>query len=206
MKSKPCKQLLHSLRTSSRKSDLGWLILVLTFVCSLGRIFPQEIHLDARQLGESVNISARLESIPYKDVFTSLQDGLEAEITFQFRLYEKVGGVLSIFGDRLIGQREPSYRAHMNLYDNTYSLITSSGEKLEFKKREDFIESFFGIQMIAFSDFVPEMNKVYYLRARIRLSHVKLVPPLNLIYILGPIGITTDWKEIRIGIARGEVH
>ena len=206
MKSKPCKQLLHSLRTSSRKSDLGWLILVLTFVCSLGRIFPQEIHLDARQLGESVNISARLESIPYKDVFTSLQDGLEAEITFQIRLYEKVGGVLSIFGDRLIGQREPSYRAHMNLYDNTYSLITSSGEKLEFKKREDFIESFFGIQMIAFSDFVPEMNKVYYLRARIRLSHVKLVPPLNLIYILGPIGITTDWKEIRIGIARGEVH
>ena len=206
MKSKPCKQLLHSLRTSSRKSDLGWLILVLTFVCSLGRIFPQEIHLDARQLGESVNISARLESIPYKEVFTSLQDGLEAEITFQFRLYEKVGGVFAIFGDRLIGQREPSYRAHMKLYDNTYSLITSSGEKLEFKKREDFVKSFFGIQIIAFSDFVPETNKDYYLRARIRLSHVKLIPPLNLVYILGPIGITTDWKEVRLGKTRGEVH
>jgi len=143
MKSKPCKQSLHSLRTSSRKSDLAWLILVLTFVCSPNRIFPQKIHLDAQQLGEGVNISARLESIPYKEVFTSLQDGLEAEITFQFRLYEKVRGVFAIFGDRLIGQREPSYRAHMKLYDNTYTLITSSGEKLEFKKREDFVKSFF---------------------------------------------------------------
>jgi hypothetical protein len=147
-----------------------------------------------------------LESIPYKEVFTSLQDGLEAEITYQFRLYEKVEGLFSIFGDRLIGQREPSYRAHMNLYDNTYSLITGSGEKLDFKKREDFIESFFSIQILAFTDFVPETNKDYYLRARIRLNHVKLVPPLNLIYILGPIGITTDWKEVAIGRARGEVH
>jgi len=206
MKSKPCRQSPHSLRTSSRKSDLAWLILVLTFVCSPNRVFAQEIHLDARQSGESINISARLESIPYEEVFTSLQDGLEAEITFQFRLYERVGGVLAIFGDRLIGQREPSYRARMKLYDNTYSLITSNGEKLEFEKREDFVKSFFGIQMIAFSDFVPETNKDYYLRARIRLSHVKLVPPLNLIYILGPIGITTDWKEVRLGRTRGKVR
>ncbi len=206
MKRKPCKQSRHSLRTSSRKSELRRLILVLTFVCPLSYIFPQEIQLDARQSGESVNISARLESIPYKEVFSSLQDGFEAEITFQFRLYEKVRGLFSIFGDRLMGQHESSYRAHMNFYDNIYSVITSSGEKLDFKKREQFIESFFGIQIFAFSNFAPESDKVYYLRARIRLNHVKLVPPLNLIYLLGPIGITTDWKEVTIGKARGELH
>lgn len=206
MKSKPWKQSLHSLRINSRKSELGWLILVLTFVCPLSSNFPQEIQLNAQQSGERVNISATLESIPYKEVFTSLQDGLEAEITFQFRLYEKVRGFFSIFGDRLIGQQEFYYRAHMNFYDNTYSLIRSSGEKLDFKKREEFIESFFGIQMLAFPEFAPESDKVYYLQARIRLNHVKLVPPLNLIYILGPIGITTDWKVVTIGKTGGEVH
>ena len=112
MKRKPCKQSRHSLRTNSRKSELRRLILVLTFVCPLSCIFPQEIQLDARQSGESVNISARFESIPYKEVFTSLQDGLEAEITFQFRLYEKVRGLFSIFGDRLIGQQRISPANH----------------------------------------------------------------------------------------------
>ncbi len=206
MKRKPWKRSPPSLRINFRKSELAWIVYILFLVFTPNQISSQDIQLKARHSGELLSISARLESMPYEEVFTSLQDGLEAEIIFQFRLYERVKGLFSIFGDRLRWQQEPSHRARMNLYDGTYSLITSSGEKLDFEKREDFIESFSSIQIQAPYIFDPKEKKDYYLRARIRLNHVKLVPPLNLIYILGPIGFTTEWKELAVVQPKGEIH
>jgi hypothetical protein len=185
---------------------LYFLILFLILLVRPLDCFSQEILLDVWQTGPKINISARLGSAPYEEVFTSLQDGLEAEIIFQFRLYQNVRGLFSIFGDRLIAERQTSYRAHMNFYDNTYSLNTSNGKKLDFKGRDEFIEDFFRIDLYTISGFALEQDKEYYLRARIRLNHVKLVPPLNLIYIFKPIGITTEWKEVRIGSGRGELN
>jgi hypothetical protein len=194
------------LRKNFKKIEPAWIISVLLLFFAPNQISPQDIELKAEQSNGLLSVSARLESMPYGELFTSLQDGLEAEIIFQLRLYQKAKGLFSILGDRLRWQQEPSHSARMNLYDGTYSLIASSGEILNFERREDFIESFSSIRIQAPYSFEPENRGDYYLRARIRLNHVKLVPPLNLIYILGPIGFTTDWKEMAIVQSKGEVR
>jgi hypothetical protein len=120
---------------------------------------------------------------------------MEAEILFHFKIYEKTRGILSILGDRLLFETQPSYRAKKNFYANTYLINTDDGQTLEFKDPGQFINRFFMIDSYLIEGFLPKRARRYYLRARVRLHHVKLQPPLNIIHIFDPLGITTDWKE-----------
>jgi hypothetical protein len=161
-------------------------------------LFSQETVLEVVESEEKLAVSAELRSASVEEVFTSLEDGLEAEIAFEIRLYERTRGILSFIGDRLVLHSQPFYRAKKNFFENTYVVNASWGMSYEFADPQDFLKLFLSIDTFELDGFRPKKGKHYYLRARIHLNHVKLAPPLNLIYILGPIGITTEWTEARI--------
>ncbi|HUV06671.1 MAG TPA: hypothetical protein VMX75_03010, partial [Spirochaetia bacterium] len=112
-----------------------------------------------------LEVSAALDPAPYREVLTSLSDGLEAEIQFQFRIYEKVDDLFSIFGDRLLIERHPTYRARMDFFENAYVITSSDGTTHETNGQASFIENFFQIDSYPLESFEPERGKRYYLRA-----------------------------------------
>lgn len=155
----------------------------------------QEIELEASRSPGGLEVSARLESASALEVFRSLDDGLEAEIVFQFRLYERSRGLLSFLGDRLVLESRPSHTARKDFFRSAYVLETSRGGRRVYDDPSAFIRDFFQLRAFRLPRFAPEHGKSYYLRGRVTLSHAKLVPPLNLIYIFFPVGVTTEWKE-----------
>jgi len=140
-------------------------------------------------------VSARLQSASAVEVFRSLDDGLEVEIIFQFRLYERIQGVFSFLGDRLVLESRPTYRAKKDFFEDVYILTTSGGTRRAYGEPEDFLHDFFRLGWFRLPGFVPEPRKSYTVRARISLSHARLASPLNLIYVFFPVGVTTEWKD-----------
>ena len=165
--------------------------------------YSQETHVVLYQKPDHLLVTAFLEDAPVAEVLTSLDDGLEAEIFFQFRLYEKAKGLFAFLGDKLTIEKQPYYRARKNFYDNTYVIIHSDGSETGHKSSEEFVDHFLRIESYELADFATPAEKGYYLRSRIRLNHAKLVPPLNLIYLFYSVGVSTDWNESMIAAAPG---
>ena len=57
--------------------------------------YTQETTLALQHKNSRLLVSAYLEKAPLEDVTISLDDGLEAEIYFQLRLYEKSQGLFA---------------------------------------------------------------------------------------------------------------
>ncbi|MBA7534758.1 hypothetical protein ES705_27007 [subsurface metagenome] len=185
-----------SLKKNSKKIE-PLLPLITVFLLSVGApTHTQEIALSIRQTRNQLFVSAYLRDAPLEDVTISLDDGLEAEIYFQLRLYERSQGLFAFLGDKLIVERQPYYRARRDFFNGRYILVTHTGEELFFDTQQAFFEEFMKIEAYELASFGPQEGKRYYLRARIRLNHVKLVPPLNIIYLFYSTGIATDWLEV----------
>lgn len=160
--------------------------------------YSQEISVRLDRKEQGLDITAGLEGVNFDKVITSLEDGLESEIFFEFRLYEKSQGFFSFLGDKLIIDKTPHYTARINYLDKTYNIFTEEGKILTFEQKENFINQFSKIESYRLTDFPFEENRSYYIRARIRLNHVKLVPPLNIISLFHRISVTTKWKQVEI--------
>ena len=188
---------MHTCSKRNSKKIEPLLPLIAVVLLSIGAtVHTQETVLSLQQIEDRLLVSAYLRNAPFEDVTISLDDGLEAEIYFQLRLYEKSQGLFAFLGDKLVVERQPHYRARRDFFNSRYVLVTQTGEELFFATREALFKEFVKIESYELTSFQPEAGKHYYLRARIRLNHVKLVPPLNLIYLFYSTGIATDWHEV----------
>jgi hypothetical protein len=161
-------------------------------------VFAQEASLTVNHDNNTITASLELKSYNIEEVLDSLNKGFEAEIFFEFRLYEKATGFLSFFGDKLIVEEKPFYIAGIDIFEKNIYMNTETGDEYTYNTEKDFIENFFKVSSFVFDDVVLEADKDYYILGRIQLNHVKLIPPLDLISLFSSTGIITDWVEIPV--------
>jgi hypothetical protein len=154
----------------------------------------QEIELSIEKKQHELFISITLLTLNEIKILNSLDEGLEVEIFFQVRLYEKMPEIISFLGDRVILEKKPQYIAYKNLFENLY-IIKNGEQAVTYANKSEFIKAFFSLK-----DFFIDSNEIYpdkkyYIRARVHLNHVKLDPPLNLISLFYPVGFITNWAE-----------
>ena len=188
------------LKQSSRRIETRGvaLILTLTFYWIFVRpVNSQTTFLTVERKDNLIHVSAQF-SYEYPDeVLQSIEDGLKAEIEFQFRLYQENIGFFSFLGDRLILEKRISYNAFYDQYENKYIIESSSGAMQFFQNEEDFIKNFFVIRQFELSDSKRDKSSRYYILARIRLNPVKLIPPLTVISLFSNVGSTvSSWEKV----------
>ena len=178
---------------------VGGFFLVLSLAAY--RVPAQELLLESSLEADRLFITAELDCDCGSTVQGHLDDGMEAGIVFQVRLYEETRGFSSLWGGRIIEERIVTYSGRKDPFERTYILTTGTGDTRTYRDGESFIDGFFTMENSAFS--IPSADRKYYLLARVHLDPVKLVPPLNLIALFRRLGIATDWKKIPIGGGRG---
>jgi hypothetical protein len=161
-------------------------------------IYAQEVLLSVDSENYNIFVSSKLQSYDFNEVLDSLNNGFEAEIFFEFRLYEKATGFLSFLGDKLIIEEKPFYIAGIDIFENTYIITTHDNEVFSYDTETEFIKNFFRITSYPIPGSIWEEDKEFYVLARIQLNHVKLVPPLDLISLFYSTGFITDWAEIQL--------
>jgi hypothetical protein len=179
-------------------------VLFFLFVFPAYTAVAQDISFYAVENPEFWEISAHLDGVQTDEVIANLEDGLEAEIFFQFRLYERVRGFFSFFGDRLIIQANPYNRASLDRFNNAYVIKSGDREPCFYNEEEAFLHSFFRLDAFKIEDFNPEEGKEYYLLARIRLNRIRLTGPLNIINLFFNTGTSTEWRELNLVSLQGE--
>ena len=174
---------------------LPWFFLLFTTV------FPcpaEEASFLLRPRAESWEISASLNAVKEEEILSALEEGLESEIVFQFRLYERAEGFFAFMGDRLLAQQAMSYRASMDLFDEIYVIQPHGGEPQAYTDKADFLSHFLRLEHYAIAALPPKAGGERYLLARIRLTPVVLSGPLTIISLFFRTGTSTEWFELSL--------
>lgn len=162
-------------------------------------LFSQQLNTSAIIKEGKVTVKVRLDLEDYSNTLKTMQSGLKAEMLFEFRLYKKQYGIISLLGDRLVREEKTVYTGYYNMYDKYFILKENKGREIIFKDSNDFLENFFSLK-----DYVlkyPDRSNVneYYLMYRIKYIPVKLVPPLNIVNIFtNSDNISTKWQRVML--------
>ena len=84
-----------------RSFSIVRLFVLFIFFFSL-KVQAMEVILTVNINSDWVKVTAKAESIESDQILSSLEEGLKAEIFFQFRVYTISKGLFSILGDRLV--------------------------------------------------------------------------------------------------------
>ncbi|GAH18281.1 unnamed protein product, partial [marine sediment metagenome] len=112
-----------------------------------------------------------------------LEEGLKAEISYQFRLYKRNKSFFSFLGDKVITEKKIIKTAYLDIYERVF-IIEVNEEKKVLLYEEDFLRSFFKAEDIQIGRLSSRESKEHYVLARISFSPVRLAPPLNMISLL----------------------
>jgi len=180
---------------------LPWIPL---FVVTALPCLAEKAAFELRRPAGQLVVTARLENVKEEEILSALEQGLESEIVYHFRLFERTTGIFSFLGDRLLSQEAIGFTASLDRFNNTYVIDPTQGEPRLFKEKNDFLCRFLELEAHAFSEFQPEPDKQYYLRARIQLTPAVISGPLSIILLFFRTGITTEWIELAVepGVSR----
>ena len=155
-----------------------------------------ETDLELNASNGWIEASSAIIGMDHKDIVSSLDEGLRAEIFFQFKIYRVTSGFFSVFGDWLVMEKKPSYIAYKDFFLDEYIIETSLNERYSFNDVSDFIDHFLRITdfKLVHTESLPVYDECYIL-ARVSVMPVKLEPPLHIIEIFSSIGRTTKWAE-----------
>ncbi len=140
-------------------------------------------------------ISLALENPPSAEILASLSEGLQCEVRFNARVYEKARGLFSFLGDKLIGERHPVYNARFDELGDDYVITTDGRGVYQFQTATSFLASFFSLDNYATGIPVPAAGDCYALTS-IEVNVARLVPPLNMISLVFPVNRSaTAWTK-----------
>jgi len=181
-------------------------LLILSFIVSSSvSLSAEETLLTAVAREGSVIVSATLSGVESGQIYSTfrkglLEEGLKAEISYQFRLYRRDNGVFSFMGDKLITEKKIIKRAYLDIYERAF-VIEVNEEKKALLYEEEFLEEFFKAEDVQIGRLSSRESKEYYVLARISFSPVRLVPPLNIISLLyKKTAVATRWTEAEIKV------
>lgn len=180
------------------------LLFLTLFLCVPGA-GALDAFLLAEITSEWVMAAVKAEDLDSERIISSLEEGLTAEIIFQFRIYKINRGFFSFLGDRLVVEKKVSYIAFKDFFLNQYVIQADDNTFKYFEAVDDFIINYSTVSNCS----LIETNKInpydYYILIRVTSNPVKLEPPLHIIALFGPIGRTSRWIEYRFS-GQGEAQ
>jgi hypothetical protein len=157
------------------------------------------VSLRVRTEGTQVLASVTLAPPPGSTVLATLQEGLKSEIQFELRLYRRQGGLLAWLGDRPVASIRISQVASYDPFTAQYVIRREGRVVGSFRDADAFLRRFASLRELPLGQVEPEDRGQYYALARVRLSPVRIVPPLNIITLFSSVySVTTDWVESAI--------
>lgn len=146
-----------------------------------------------------VRAALRLDDPKAREVLASMREGLKAEILFQLRLYRRQKGLFSFLGDRLIVEKRLSQVSYFDIFEGRYVIQGQGREPAAYGDADEFLRAFCTLPEYELAQLPGGDPAEYYVLARIRLTPVKMVPPLNIITLLFPeTAFSTPWLRERI--------
>ena len=162
-------------------------------------LYSQQLNTSASVKEEKVIVDVCLDLEDYSNTLKTIRSGLKSEILFEFRLYKKQNGIISLLGDRLVREEKTIYTGYYNMYDRYFILKRNNGRETVFKNSNEFLENFFSLKDYTLKyPFFSNANE-YYLMCRVKYIPVKLVPPLNIVnFFTKSENVTTKWQRITV--------
>jgi hypothetical protein len=159
----------------------------------------ESIDAKVRQVGSTVEVSATLVSLDHGRVINSVTEGLEVQIIFEFRLYEKTGRLFGFLGDRLIDEKRVRRFGSMDYFADRFVVRDDEGRSAGFSGEEDFVRSLSHLPSCWLElQSISEVEDLYVM-ARARVDYVTLDPPLNIVNLFARAAVTTDWQRMQVG-------
>jgi hypothetical protein len=192
------------LRENLKKPEgIKTLLPVLFTLCLLAPVFPQEnrafLQIQPQLQPERTGISVFFSTVHSGAVREALDQGLESQIFFYIRLYQKAEGLFAFLGDHLIAEYSPWYKGSRDFFNEEYVLQRSDGKTLGFKYFGDFLHEFFTLRDFLLWGMEESGRSGYYVQVMVQLDSVKLVTPFTILSLLSFEGrFSTGWikKEL----------
>ena len=164
---------------------------------------PWPVGLHAQETGKAAVFDAAANSIvlnPGKKerqkLLDSLMDGFTAAVRYKIKAYAKNEAKPSLFGERLIVEREYSFQGSYDPFADTYRIDGAGGESSTFGNFQGFLASFLRCHVV---DVVKktDFNAPSYFLFQVRLDYIDLHPPLNLLEVFLPANrFSSSWIRI----------
>jgi hypothetical protein len=128
------------------------------------------------------------------DLVNSLRDGMEARIIFTLRVYQRRGGFLPFFRDRLLAETSIARSAFWDFLDDKFVVESDDGSRKAYTSAPELLAGFFSLSDYPVSRLPPTLGESRYVTARARLEPVRLMPPLTIVTLVGAAAsYTTPW-------------
>ncbi len=194
MNKRPWRRSHNYSRTSLRKLK-GILILsfILVPMAAAAQSTNQSFSVVDGQLRATINVS----NPPSRRIINSLRDGLESEVQYNVRVYQPSGGILGIFGDRLIGEYHRTYQARWDEFSGDFIVNADSQTVQKTISAQTFVSGLFSLANAHTG--IRLSPGTYYVLSEVRIQIVKLVPPLTMIApFLSQRQLDTSWVKTEI--------
>jgi hypothetical protein len=95
--------------------------------------------------------------------------------------------------------------AYIDLFEDRYIVESSGFPRRRYAEAQEFISNFFELKSLQVEGLEPAWTDPgqYYLLARVRLTPVRLVPPLNIVTLFSSSVIRTSWMETEFPVRGG---
>jgi hypothetical protein len=171
--------------------SLPLLLLVAPLATANAQTTDESFALTTGELHASIVVS----DPPGERVVASLHEGLESEIQYNVRVYQRTGGLLGILGDKLIGEFQRSYRARWDEFGRDFVISEDGRTVLRTRTASEFLSEFFHLAR-ADTGIRLKPPDSYYVLSNVRIQIVRLVPPLTMISpFLTNREIDTPWVK-----------
>jgi hypothetical protein len=146
------------------------------------------VEVEADSSGALATVNLRLP--PLQEVLDTLEDGMVSRIRFKLRVGYDQSGFVSLFRSPLAASYEVVREVRFDPFREVY-VVREDGIDLSLDPTDDLAEAFFHLR-----GFPVEVGD--FLRCKVELDIVKLVPPMNLLAPLMPDNRReSPWVEAR---------
>lgn len=172
-------------------------ILILSFILVPVTVSAQSTNQSFSVVGGQLTATIAVSDPPAQRIINSLRDGLESEVQYNVRVYQPSGGLLGIFGDRLVGEYHRTYQARWDEFSGEFIVNADSKTVQKTISARNFVSGLFSLAKA--DTGIRLAPGTYYVLSDVRIQIVKLVPPLTMIApFLTQRQLDTSWVKTEI--------
>jgi len=153
----------------------------------------QEIELRLGTTGTSIRADVLFRWEKESELIEFVRGGLGSRVEFLFRIQEKRPSPLPFLREALVSETSLERSASFDIFSGKYSVSSEREGKAFYETADDFLQDFFSVRDCAvFNGLHP--GTAYAVDVQVRLTPIRLVPPLNIISLFGDMAaFTSPW-------------
>lgn len=174
--------LLHSSKIDlrkSRRSTLSSLAILILFLLAAKAVSAQGVLLSASMQENYAKIRLDLVDIEEKMLVDNAVRGQHSEVRYDLRLYRKNSGLLGIFGDSIISEKQIVKEGYWDPFSSLFVVEDSRGGRKNSPRPKEYIRMLLSLEESRIE--IPPENGSYYLLAKIKLKETQLAVPFKLL-------------------------